>query len=250
MSKRPSYGGKYASYAAALLAAGSLVLSPLVMPAFAARKDRSSSLSFLSTFTPSGVDSGLAAKLGRQAVNTNGNPFPFTPAGAGNGKRTMTVAARANSSVGSNAISVRKAGNPLELAAGLGQLRPSDYRLTAAKGWQGFVAPAVTPKLSAPKPLSEIVGNSNYSIDTDTDGKPSRFSAGMKIDQKRDAAPPARGSQAPGDYSLDVGGSFSISRRIDVTAGVRYNSERDRAIPQVDSKTDNEAVYVGTKIRF
>ena len=58
------------------------------------------------------------------------------------------------------------------------------------------------------------------------------------------------GAAAAGDYAFNVGGSFSISRRIDVTAGVRYASERDRLMPAANSSPDNEAVYVGTKIRF
>ncbi|MGB5078887.1 MAG: hypothetical protein WBO17_15515, partial [Sphingorhabdus sp.] len=72
----------------------------------------------------------------------------------------------------------------------------------------------------------------------------------ISLDQDRSVAPPARGSAAPGDYKLDVGGSFSISRKIDVTAGVRYASQNDRVLPSADSRKDNEAVYVGTKIRF
>ena len=58
---------------------------------------------------------------------------------------------------------------------------------------------------------------------------------------------PVRLTNNPG---IDVGGSFSISRKIDVTAGVRYASENDRVIPLADNRKDSEAVYVGTKIRF
>ena len=70
------------------------------------------------------------------------------------------------------------------------------------------------------------------------------------LGQSKEMAPPARGSAASGDYKLVVGGSFSISRKIDVTAGVRYASENDRVIPLADNRKDSEAVYVGTKIRF
>jgi hypothetical protein len=63
--------------------------------------------------------------------------------------------------------------------------------------------------------------------------------------------PIPRGSAAAGDYAFNVGGSFSISRRIDLTAGVRYSSERDRVDPAAQrASPDSEAVYVGTKIRF
>ena len=48
----------------------------------------------------------------------------------------------------------------------------------------------------------------------------------------------------------DLEGSFSVSKRVAVTAGVRYQSERDRVSPSIDDRKDSEAVYVGTKIRF
>jgi hypothetical protein len=105
-----------------------------------------------------------------------------------------------------------------------------------------------TPKLSAKVPLSEL-GRGNFRLD-DSGKKPSKFSTNIKLDQNREVAPPARGSAASGDYKLDVGGSFSISRKIDVTAGLRYESENDRVLPRVDNRKDSEAVYVGTKIRF
>src|SRR4029079_14441074 len=46
-------------------------------------------------------------------------------------------------------------------------------------------------------------------------------------------------------YSLDVGGSYSLSRRIALTGGVRYNIERDRMSALQDDRRDSQAVYVG-----
>ena len=53
-------------------------------------------------------------------------------------------------------------------------------------------------------------------------------------------------------YSIDVGGSYSLTRNLDVTAGVRYKAERDR-LPRTtitDQRRDSQAVYVGTAFRF
>ena len=51
--------------------------------------------------------------------------------------------------------------------------------------------------------------------------------------------------------ALDVGGSYSIARGIDVTGGVRYRVSRDRVEPLArDERRDSQAVYVGTVIRF
>ena len=54
----------------------------------------------------------------------------------------------------------------------------------------------------------------------------------------------------PQSYSLDVGGSYSITRNIDLTAGMRLKSERDRLTRIDDDRRDSQAVYVGTAFRF
>ena len=51
-------------------------------------------------------------------------------------------------------------------------------------------------------------------------------------------------------YSLDVGGSYSVTRNLDVTAGVRYKSDRDRLERLRDDRRDSQALYVGTAFRF
>lgn len=251
MSAIKPFWRKNAIFAAALLASGSLALSPLVVPAFAASAMAQSgriSNDWLNTFTPAGVDSQLAEKFAEPSVADNGR-FPFTLAGRdANRKRTIIVAARANSRLTAGAVSVRGAIAAVEPGAGKSlRLSTIDYRLTAAKGWQGFTLPT-TPKLSAVVPLSEL-GRGNFRLE-DSAKKTGKFSTNIKLDQHKEAAPPARGSASTGEYKLDVGGSFSISRKIDLTAGVRYTSENDRAMPITDNRKDNEAVYVGTKIRF
>jgi len=50
-------------------------------------------------------------------------------------------------------------------------------------------------------------------------------------------------------YSVDLGGAYSLTRNLDVTAGVRYRSDRDR-LTQADARRDSQAVYVGTAFRF
>jgi hypothetical protein len=47
-----------------------------------------------------------------------------------------------------------------------------------------------------------------------------------------------------------VGGSYSLTRNFDVTAGVRYKTERDRLERLKDDRLDSQAVYVGTAFRF
>ena len=49
---------------------------------------------------------------------------------------------------------------------------------------------------------------------------------------------------------VDLGGSYRLTRNINVTAGVRVTSDRDRLKPLSESRQDNQAVYVGTQFKF
>jgi hypothetical protein len=51
-------------------------------------------------------------------------------------------------------------------------------------------------------------------------------------------------------YSMDLGGSYSLTRNLDVTAGLRYRSDRERLAQLKDDRRDSQAVYVGTAFRF
>ena len=250
MALKQTYHGKYVGGAGSILAASMLVFSPMLFPAVAAKFD-SGIKPLVASFTPAGVDSRLADKYQRQINAMSSSRFPFTPAGVDAGRsRTMTVAARADSLLTANAVSVRNIIASTELgSAATARLNPSDYRLTAGRGWQGFVLPK-TQKLAPQAPISDLSAGGNFRLDDGAKRPARRLNADMTLGQIREAAPSPRGNSASGDYKVDVGGSFSISRKIDVTAGVRYKSERDRLVPKSDNVQDSEAVYVGTKIRF
>jgi hypothetical protein len=234
---------------AAILAGAGLLLSPVIVPAFAAQFASASTTSsdWMSRFTPAGVDSRLVSKIERKAVASN-EAFRFTPAGLdGRGPKVMTVAARADSA---DAVSIRSAMAQIEAGnRSTVRLANSNYQLTAARGWQGFRLPANALQVEQPR-LSAMVGKGDFRLDGASNAKPSRFNPDVRVARVGNAAPNPRGAAAAGDYAFNVGGSFTISRRIDVTAGVRYASERDRLTPAAPTQPDSEAVYVGTKIRF
>ncbi len=260
MTKVRGNRGKYVSWAASALAAGTLAFSPILFPAFAAQfnGNRSDAVKSLAdTYTAAGVDRKLAAKFkrvnaDRNAVASNTKAFFFTPAGINRGtSRTMTIAARTNSPLSANAISTRNLVRAIEPGAANNlQLKTIDYSLKAARGWQGFKLPE-TMRSAVKAPIADIaVAAGNFRLDDKAPVKKSRFNTDVKVDKAREAAPSPRGNAAAGEYKVGLESSFSLSRRIDLTAGVRYNSERDRVAPTVDERKDNEAVYVGTKIRF
>ncbi len=255
---------------AALMLAGaaaiSLTFSPLIIPAFAAKVngEEYGGLSDWSIqFTPAGVDSRLAelhkSRLldKKQAAVKDKNLFPFTPAGLGNiGDRTLTVAARINDESTSNAVTLRNAVATTS-NAGSGsfeQLISTKYNLKADKGWKGFKLSAL-PKSVTPAPVGNLERISSNIIDFRIDNKkknakPSKFQTAMEIGKSNKVVPNALGNAAADDYVLNVGGSFSITKRIDLTAGVRYEHQNDLPLPTNDQREDSEAVYVGTKIRF
>lgn len=244
------------------LTAISMAFSPIVVPAFAAKSidEASGFVSDWSTqFTPSGVDSRLAeiheqrlAEKKSKAVKGN-ELFRFTPAGLDKiSNRTLTVAARTTDVV--KAVTVRDVVAASNVGQGpIAALQKTKYSLKQDKGWKGFELSAL-PKISASERLGRLnritAPTTNFKLDDGKDDKSSKFSTSMKIAKQSDAAPSPLGNAAGEDYVLNLGGSFSISKRIDLTAGVRYDRQSDIPLSSNDDREDSEAVYVGTKIRF
>ena len=248
-----NYKGRLTASVAGVIAVASLGLSATVMPALAAKVSdgvASAPSVFFDQFTPAGVDSRLAQKFESRSKAVIGGSFAFTPAGVGQGKKTLTVAARSQSSSVSNAVSVRNSISAIEPGRGAdGRLQKTEFRLTAARGWQGFdLVPETRAAVKAP--LITGLGESSFRLDKGPKQKPSRFQPAIAVDNERGVTPAPRGNAATDNFEVGVGGSFSISRKIDVTAGVRYKSERDRIAPTTTDQKDSEAVFVGTKIRF
>jgi hypothetical protein len=229
----------------AYLAVGALLLSPVLVPAVAAKIYEANGASdWANRFTPAGVDSRLAERMRSNAMRHTA--FPFTPAGLNDrGSNTLTVAVRADAA---NALSVRNAMAQIEPGNGSTlRLNNSSYQLTAARGWQAFELP---PTASAEQlRLSDMVGKGGFRLDDGAKKKPSRFGTDVSVAAPKAVAPSPRGSAANGDYDVNVGGSLRVAKGVDVTAGVRYSRDNDR-VDLATTKADSEAVYVGTKIRF
>ncbi|MEO9599145.1 hypothetical protein [Parasphingorhabdus sp.] len=204
-------------------------------------------LGSVGSFTVAGADPDLQAKFKLSALRGNAS-FKFTPAGGTrDGERSVTVVVRQKS----DAVSIRE--NVLAAASGMGlttaaKIAPVSYSLGSAKGLKSFALPV--KKLGSDMPdLSEI--GAGRLLGEEKTGKKSRFNTRMSLDASApiNAAPRALDASEK-DYTLDVGGSYSLTRNLDVTAGVRINNERDRMAPLTDNRQDSQAVYVGTQFRF
>ena len=211
----------------------------------------------LGSFAPGQVDPRLARAMANRPSG-KGPLFRFTPAGlATRPDRSVTVAVRVESG-STQAITVRAALLDAPHAApGTGVLRiaPTAYNLGIARGYQGFAATG--PALASPGFLStrdnhklDMPDLSAYAPGEDPRGQPARLAPRISLDERERAGRAPRTLESVGEQSVDLGGSFSVTRNIDVTAGVRYSQDRDRLKPQADGKSDSQAVFVGTQFRF
>ena len=232
---------KEAKLAAALAAVG-LVLTPAFAATNAKKRPPAVSFSFdsLSSFTPANADPKLAEALAGKSLSLT--DFKFTPAPAKGRPSQVRVAIRARVNAPSE-TAMAQASVP---TAAVNSLAPTSYNLGVAVGWHRFAVSGDVAKVKDPNSAvggreTAIVGVS-YSL--------KRFTGRVAV-----GADKADGRALPalrkGDtYSLDVGGSYSLSRHIALTGGVRYNVERDRLSALQDDRRDSQAVYVGTAFKF
>ena len=235
-----SNGGKLI---AALVVAG-LVLPPAFAAGAADSKRRppavALSLDNISTFTPAMADPRLAAAFAGRAPSAA--DFKFTPAANKSRPSQLRVAIRARTAA---------PGRPADIAAAtsassIGALTPASYNLGVAVGWRRFAVSGDVAKVKAANPAlggreGAVVGVS-YSL--------KKFTGRVAVGADRGDGQAQRRCPTPDNYSLDVGGAYSITRNIAVTGGVRYKIERDHCRPSSTSRRDSQAVYVGTAFKF
>ena len=205
------------------------------------------------SFTPASADPRIARIVAERA----GGKAPlmrFTPANSasdGSG-RAVTVAVRVDQRVAqilSGRTSV-DSGRDGTADSGM-RLASSRYNLGLSRGYSSFAqAPAQVSDLAANLSSAEVPDLAEFEPRAGAADKPSRFAARIELEEEAPAGRPANANDQLGDRMLDVGGSYSLTRNLNVTAGVRYQQERDlRPLPDVRQQ-DSQAVYIGTQFRF
>ena len=189
------------------------------------------------SFTPSAADPKLAAMFARGGLDTSG--FRFTPSETRVG-RSVTVAVRART----NQQPVRDGVRTANAAPTVG-LAPIAYNLGVAVGWKRFAVTGDIAKVD----LAGAPG-SREAADVALSYSASRFTG--RVAASADRALPGTPSAIaePESYALDLGGTYSLTRNLDLTAGMRLKSERERLTRLEDDRRDSQAVYVGTAFRF
>jgi hypothetical protein len=201
------------------------------------------------TFTPATVDPRVAALVGEGAAS---RMIRFTPAGlAERPNRSVTVAVRVDQDM-ARAIQVRSAiaaaqeqvaGAPAAL-----RIAPTRYNLGMSRGFQSFAQPTVLDQQLSGAAVPDL---STFRPSPGVRHEESRFEPRIALEQEERAGSTRLTREGLGTQTLDVGGSYRLTRNIDVTAGVRYEQDRDRLAPLADPKQqDSQAVYVGTQFRF
>jgi hypothetical protein len=227
----------------AALAAGGLVLTPAIASSASKKRPAAVSVSAdpIFSFTPANADPKLAASIAGKGLSLT--DFRFTPAPAKGRPSQVRVAIRARAA--------ENGGNRLTDANAAAQsavrdLAPVSYNLGVAVGWKRFGLAGDVSKVKDADPAkggreSAVVGVS-YSL--------KKFTGRLAVGAERAAGAPLPALRKDDNVSFDLGGSYSLSRRVAVTGGVRYQIEHDRMAAIKDDRRDSQAVYVGTAFKF
>lgn len=201
--------------------------------------------SSIGTFTPASADPRMAQALRRAGISSRG--MRFTPSGADRqGDRPVTVAVRARNSAPGQSDRDAEIAMASSSQGSLTAVTPSAYNLGVSVGWRRFAISGDVARVDN----GILPGRSRESANVGVSYSGRSWSTRVQLSADRpasDSAPSVIDNEER--VALDVGGSYSIARNIDITGGVRYQRQhRLETLP--DNERDSQAVYVGTAFRF
>ena len=224
--------------AVAMAAAASLIAPSAALAMSRGGSAQSASVGrALGNFTPASADPRLAIALSRSATATSG--FRFTSASVAKTNRKVTVAVRARST------RALPGADRSASAGGMAAIAPLAYNLGVSVGWRRF---AVSGDMGEAE--QGLAGGRRQAADLGLSYTAKRWSTRLQVAAERPVGTAPRIVDTSESVALDVGGSYRLTRNIDVTAGVRYKSQRERLEPLKDNRRDSQAVYLGTAFRF
>ncbi len=243
--------GKIAITGAAL-AACSLALSPALAAVRSVLENSDAApvslqmLGSIGSFTPVTNDKRLAKAYAQAARASQSRGFRFTPTSGSISGRSLTILVRAQTGIDVGAAE--------RVLPNLG-VAPVAYKLGTTKGLAQFSTGArLDPAI--PDPVIEHVVQEPVASYTLQPKKKDRFSANLQL-QNRDATAVAPTEDTPATlgveqtYSVDLSSSYSLTKNLNVQAGVRYKGPSNRLAPVISDQTqDSKAVYVGTTFKF
>ena len=238
----PKLRGSTGILTAALCAVASIALSPALAASGSPKKRPPAvKLSFdpISAFTPANGDPRLAKAFANRPLSLT--DFTFTPAASNGRPSQLRVAIRARA-----AAPVAAGVTTASASAPTTALTATSYNLGVALGWRRF---AVSGDVAKNKDANTALGGRQTAVVGVSYSIP-RFTGRVAVAADRPDGRPLPALRQPDAYSVDVGGSYSLSRHIALTGGVRYQVDRERLSALQDERRDSQAVYVGTAFKF
>lgn len=227
-----------AAFAASLLLVPSApAAKPAAVPKVKIDRKKAKGIGF---FAPVTADPRQAAMFDRVGGSFAEPSFRFTPSG-GTSKRAVTVAIRARANRPNGTAGAMVAANPSAIYAGLA---PSAYSLGASLGWKHFALSGDFAKIDG-----GAVPDSRELADIGVSYSGSKWSTRLLFGAER--ATGTTSIAGPDEaLSVDLGGSYSLTRNLELSGGLRYKSQRERLDMQSDQRRDSQAIYIGTAFRF
>lgn len=219
----------------------------------------------LVAFTPADGDPRMAQLIAQRRGDSR--MMRFTPAGlaAPSAQRVVTVAVRVDQetadALANSSLGARRNGDASSIGL---RVTPTRYNLGLARGYSSFTAAPVASASAQRSETRSLASNSlsgnlsraqipdltQFQPRTVSRNEPSRFAARVDLDRDAAADDVAVSGETLRDQMLDVAGSYRLTRNLDITAGVRYEQDRDLIqVPDLDQQ-DSQAVYIGTQFRF
>jgi hypothetical protein len=248
----PSRGNIWASVGMSVAALGLTVSPVFEASVFGApyrtlvKRSAPSLRSGFTTFTPASADPRLAAVFARSNMETKS--FRFTPvSSSGRPNRNLTVAVRARKPAPmitrdrpAAAALVASSAPAASIA-----LAPVSYDLGVSVGWRRF---AVSGDI-AQADLGTLKGR-RQRADVGVSYTAKKWTTRVALEAERPVGRAPQSADRDESVAVDFGSSYRLTRNVDVMAGVRYKSQRDRLEPLSDTRRDSQAVYVGTQFKF
>ncbi|MCF8707259.1 hypothetical protein [Rhizorhapis sp. SPR117] len=237
----------YVLWTGAAFAVAALALSPaigavadLVTGSGESHSVSLSRLGSIGSFTPANPDPRLAATYAKASLQSN-HSFRFTPtSGSMSGSRSVTIAVRAGVF---SALSDRGLSTTMSIT-------PVSYNLGVARGWKKFALPDSVGRAEIPPVAIETSASSSQAADSFSLTGKKKFSTSVQLDSERPIATSPQTLAGTEAISVDVAGSYSLTRNLDLKAGVRYRGSANRLAPLTDDRQDSQAVYIGTAFKF
>lgn len=238
--------GGHIGWLSAAVAGAALALSPAVgaaadlMAVRSAKPVSLNNLGSIGSFTPATQDPRLSSAYASAIMSGSRKTFRFTPtSGSTSGRRSITVLVRAGDDM------------PVRMDRTLPSvgITPVAFNLNVSRGWRKFALPdSVGRKALDPIPVETPAAARSFSLDQGN--KKQRFSTNVLVDSKGDLGAATPTLDDDKSYSVEVGSSYSLSRNLNVTAGMKYSGRVNRLTPITGDRPDAQALYLGTVFKF